>query len=83
MFHGSCNVVAGELVTIGLYIRNASNFQVGFRLGEPGGEHFIVASAVDQFKVSFYSVEVTCVQDAVHVNGYTSRTWADELGSHH
>jgi len=47
VFHGSCNVVTGELVTIGLYIRNTGNFQVGFRLGELGGKHLIVASTVD------------------------------------
>ena len=81
MLHGSYNVVTGELVTIGLNIRNTSNFQVGFRLGKLGGEHFIVASTVDRFKVSFYGVKVACVQDTVCVNGYTSRTQADELGS--
>ena len=47
MLHGSYNVVTGELVTIGLYIRNTGNFQVGFRLGELGGEHLVVASTVD------------------------------------
>ena len=82
MLHGSYNVVTGELVTIGLYIGNASNFQVGFRLGEPESKHFVVASAVDRFKVFFYSVKVACVQNTVCVNGYTSRTRTDELGSH-
>ena len=81
MFHGSYNVVTGELVTIGLYIRNTGNFQVGFRLGEPGGEHLVVASTVDRFEVSFYSVEVACVWDTVRVDGYTTGTWADELCS--
>ena len=74
MLHGSYDVVTGELVTIGLYIRNTSNFQVGFRLGELGGEYFVVASTVDRFKVSFYSVKVAYVWDTVRVNRYTSRT---------
>ena len=47
MLHSSYDVITGELVTIGLYIRNTSNFQVGYRLEELGGEHFVVASAVD------------------------------------
>ena len=47
MFHGSCDVVTSELVTIGLYVRNASNLQVRFRLEELGDENFIIASAVN------------------------------------
>ena len=83
MFHGGRNVVTGELVTVGLYIGNTRDFQVGFGLREPGGEDFIVASVIDQFEVSFYGVEVACVRDVVCVDGYTSRTGADELGSRH
>ena len=48
---------------------------------EPGGEHFIVASTIDQFEISFYGVEVTCVWDTICVDGYASRTRANELGS--
>ena len=83
MFHGSYDVVTSELVTIGLNIGNTSNFQVGFRLGESGGEYFAITSTVNQFEVSFYSVEVACVWDTICVDGYPSRTGADELGSHH
>ena len=50
---------------------------------EPGGEDFIVACIIDRFEVSFYGVEVACVWDTVRVDGYTSRTRADELGSRH
>jgi len=83
VFHGSCDVVISEFVAIGLYIRNTSDFQIRFRLRELGGEYFIIASAVDQFKVSFYSVEVTCVWNTIRVDGYPLRTRADKLSSHH
>jgi len=83
VFYGSCDVIISEFVAIGLYIRNTSDFQIRFRLREPRGEYFIVASAIDQLKVSFYSVEVTCAWDTICVDGYPSRTRADKLSSHH
>jgi len=59
MFYSSYDVVTSEFVAIGLYIRNTSDFQIRFRLREPKSKYFVIASVVDQLKVSFYSAEVT------------------------
>ena len=82
MLYGGCDVVTSEFVAIGLYIWNTSDFQIRIRLRELGSEYFIVASAIDQLKVSFYSVKVACAWDAICVDRYPSRTRAAELGSH-
>jgi len=81
VFHGRSDVVTSELVAIGLHIRNTSDFQIRFRLRELEGEYFIIASAVDQFEVSFYSVEVACVWDTIHADRNPSWTGVDELSS--
>ena len=81
MFHGSCDIVTSKFVAIGLYIRNTGDFQIRFRLQEPGSEYLIVASTIDQLKVSFYSVEVACVQNTICVDKYSSRAGADKLSS--
>ena len=65
-----------------MYIGNTGDFQIRFRLRESGSKYFIAASTVDQLKVFFYSVEVTCIQDTICVDGYLSRARADELSSH-
>ena len=81
-FPNSYDVVTSEFVAIGLYIGNTSDFQIRFRLRESRSKYFVVASTVDQLKISFYSVEVACVQDTICVDGYLSRARADELSSH-
>ena len=83
MFHGSCDVVTNEFVAIGLYIRNTSDFQIRFRLREPGNKYLVVTNTVNRLKISFYSIEVACVWNTIRVNGYPSRTRVDELGSCH
>ena len=44
MTHDVCDVVTGKFVTIGLYIRNTSDFQIGLRLGKLESKHFIIVS---------------------------------------
>ena len=83
MLHGSCDVVTSKFVAIRLYIRNTSDFQIRFRLRELRSKYFVIASVVNQLKISFYSVEVTCVWNTIRVDGYPLRTRADKLSSHH
>ena len=83
MLHGIYNVITSEFVAVGLYIRNTSDFQIRFGLREPGSKYFVIASTVNRLEVSFYSVEVTCSQDTICVNEYTSRARVEELGSYH